>query len=55
MSEKQAISGHPRGKLPIAPEGDGLCIWPAGYELNVSVGVMVTAGQIIIARKADAA
>jgi len=42
MSQKQAISGHPRGALPFAPEG---------FELNVNVGDHVTAGETIIARK----
>jgi len=70
MSDKQAILGHPRGKLPFAPEGDrveagqrigmirfGSCVnceIPAGYELDVKVGDAVTAGKTVIAKKVDA-
>jgi len=61
MSEIQAIPGHPRGRLPFAPEGWPLIIptliqlpLSVGYELCVKLGDKVVAGKTIIARRAGA-
>ena len=47
MNEKQATLGHPRGKLPLAPEG-----WP--FIIPTFLLLAVSAGQTIIARNAGA-
>jgi len=52
MSDIQAISGNPRGRLPFAPEG-----WPFMIPTLILVVISVAlcwTGKTVIARKRDA-